>query len=279
MIISASRRTDIPAFYSEWLFNRVNAGYAITKNPFNLSQIRRVSLKPEDVDCFVFWTKDPYPMLPRLGELEGYFYYFLFTLTPYGKDIERNLRDKAEIEDTFVELSRKIGKNCVVWRYDPIILSGDMDIGWHSREFTRLCEKLAGFCDTCVISFADVYAKLKTKIIRELTVSEMNELAGVISTIAGKYRLRVKTCCEQIDLTCNGITQSSCIDAELITRLTGKPVVPKRDRSQRPGCNCAQSVDIGAYNTCPHGCVYCYANHQNTAKNAALHNPLGETML
>lgn len=283
MIISASRRTDIPCFYSEWFMNRIKAGRVLTRNPMNRAQVKTVPLTPDAVDCFVFWTKDPLNMLDKLPALDGagFQYYFQFTLTPYGKDVEKNLRDKNDIERTFIELSRLIGKNRVIWRYDPIILNDLFNIAYHENEFERLCAKLGEHTGSVTISFVDVYAKLRTDLIREIRKNEMHELAGRLSVIARRYGLAAKACCESEDLLAYGVERASCIDGTLIESITGRPLDIKRDKNQREGCGCCSSTDIGAYNTCKNGCVYCYANHSAASinKNAAFHDPLGEFLI
>lgn len=150
MIISASRRTDIPAFYAPWFLNRLGEGHVLVPNPFNPRSVSRVSLRPDAVDCIVFWTKNPAPMLPRLGELNGFKYYFQFTLNPYGKDIERNLPSIEERIETFRKLSEMIGKERVVWRYDPILINETYDTRFHREAFARLARKLSNHTERCM---------------------------------------------------------------------------------------------------------------------------------
>lgn len=283
MILSASRRTDIPCYYSEWFMNRIRAGYVLTRNPINHAQISRLPLSPDIVDCIVFWTKDAVNMLPHLDELDsfGYNYYFQFTLTPYGKDIEQNLRSKADIEDTFIELSKRIGKECVVWRYDPIILNDDLDIEYHKTEFFRMCKKLSTFTDVVTVSYVDMYSKLKTSLIRPITSGEIAELSGYIGLIAKKCGLRIVVCCENDDLMKFGIEQSSCIDKDRVEKVCGCTLYIKTDKNQRQGCGCVESIDIGAYNTCMNGCVYCYANGSFVTTNRRFksHEPESELLI
>ena len=155
MIISASRRTDIPAFYSEWLLNRLKEGYALVANPRNALRFSRVSLNPQTVDCLVFWTKNPAPMLPKLDEITamGYPFYFQFTLTPYGQDIEQNLPDKKTLLQTFQALSRLLGAKRVIWRYDPVILTAQMNIEYHLQCFETFASALEGYTHRCIFSF------------------------------------------------------------------------------------------------------------------------------
>ena len=160
MIISASRRTDIPAFYTPWFMNRVRAGFVDAINPFNRKQVSRISLRPEDVDCIVFWTKNAAPMLPHLAELSAmYPFYFQFTITPYGHDVEPGLPDKREVIRTFQQMSQQLSKTRMVWRYDPILLNDHYTIERHLHDFAVMLEMLAPYTDRCVISFLDLYRK------------------------------------------------------------------------------------------------------------------------
>jgi len=283
MILSASRRTDIPAFYSEWFENRLRAGYLFTRNPFNFSQVRKIELSPSYIDCIVFWTKDPFPMLPLLDKLDafGYRYYFQFTLTPYGAEIEKNLRPKKEIIRTFIALSNRLGRNRVFWRYDPIILNDAFSIDYHINNFKNLCEKLCEHTNSVTVSFVDLYKKSKTPLIREITNDETIRISMAFSGIAKHYGLPVRACCEQIDLTPYGITRASCIDPKTAESLCGHAISEKPDKNQRPGCGCASSVDIGAYNTCKNACVYCYANYSaaSVALNIKRHDPASEFLI
>ena len=228
----------------------------------------------------MFWTKDPLPLLPRLPEIDrmGHRYYFQFTLTPYDRALEKNLRDKDAIIKTFIESS----KHCpVLWRYDPIILSERLDIAWHTEQFARLCEKLHRHTPQVTISFMILYPKLKTPLIRRITESEMTEIAGCFAEIAGQYGLPGKACCEKTDLTPYGIQRASCIDRATVEALCGCKIAAPQDKNQRPGCGCLASVDIGVYNTCGNGCVYCYANHSagSVAANMRQHDLAGELLL
>ncbi len=276
MILSASRRTDIPCYYAEWFMNRIRTGYLLTRNPMNHAQVSRILLSPDIVDCIVFWTKDAANMLPYLNELDvlNYKYYFQFTLTPYGRDFEQNLRPKTNIEDIFITLSKRIGRERVVWRYDPIILNNTLNIEYHKAQFVRMCEKLSLYTDTVTISFVDMYAKLKTNLIRPITEDEIAELSAFIGKTVKEYGIRAIACCEKDDLTKYGIVQSSCIDRECIEKIIGYPLDVNADKNQRTGCGCVESIDIGAYNTCLNGCVYCYANNSQatTARRHASHD-------
>lgn len=277
MIISASRRTDIPAFYSEWFFNRIKEGYVLVRNPMNIYQVSKISLSPEVVDCIVFWTKNPKPMIRRLDELKDYKYYFQFTLTSYDKTIEPNVPTKKTIIQTFIELSNLIGKEKVIWRYDPIILTNLFTKEYHYKWFEKLAQKLSPYTNKCVISFVDLYRKteknLKGMELLPLANSDMEEIASKFSLIASKYGLSLETCSELINLEKYNIAHSKCIDDRLISNVLGINLTIEKDPNQRETCGCVKSIDIGAYNTCKHECYYCYANFSKdiVAKNISQH--------
>lgn len=260
MIISASRRTDIPAFYSEWFMNRLKEGYALIPNPRNSNRLGQVNLSPQNVDCIAFWTKNPTAMLGRLSELDamGYAYYIQFTLTPYGADVEPHLPSKAELLRIFIQMSEQIGALRSVWRYDPVVIDDKHSVDWHFERFSEMCETLRTHTERCILSFVDPYKSLNDKF-RAMTNDEMLEIASGFSRIADKYGIALFTCAEVIDLSRYGIRHSACVDQDLIERIIGYRIAAKKDANQRAACCCIESVDIGAYDTCPHGCTYCYA--------------------
>ena len=262
--------------------NRIRAGYVLTRNPFNHAQLSSVPLSPELVDCIVFWTKDAANLLPFLGELDalGYNYYFQYTLTPYDSRMERNLRPKSDIVATFQQLSRQVGCERMVWRYDPIVLNDELTVDYHKREFDQLCQALARFSDTVTISFVDLYPKVKTALVREISEEEIEELAAHIGETAARFGLEATACCERMDLTRFGISRASCIDRVRIEKITGRTLNLKQDKNQRQGCGCVSSIDIGAYGTCTNGCVYCYANRSTDSamRRFEQHDPAGELL-
>jgi len=278
MIISCSRRTDIPAFYSDWFFNRIREGFVLVRNPMNAKQVRRVSLLPEDVDGFVFWTKNPKPMLERLHLLNRYDYYFQFTLTSYGKDIESGVPPVEEMVDSFRRFSDRIGPRRVIWRYDPILLAKDIGMPYHLEHFADMAGRLSGYTQKCVISFLDMYRHITNRMVglsvRAPDVSEMRMLAKGICEAAGPCGMKVETCAEEIDLDDLGIDHGSCIDVRLMSDISGKNLSAEKDRYQRKLCGCAASVDIGQYDTCRYFCKYCYANvsSKKIEKHCALHD-------
>ena len=280
MIVSASRRTDIPAYYPDWFCNRVRAGYACVRNPMNFHQVSRISLSPDVVDGIVFWTKNPLPLLPRLEELRAYPFYFQFTLTPYGPDVEPGVPDKnSVILPAFQALSRKIGPERVIWRYDPILFTARYTKEYHLAAFSALAQRLQGYTRKCIISFVDLYRNTRANLdglgFAPLTEKEITELARRLADIAGKHHLVLETCAEQIDLAPYGIAHGHCIDRSLLEQLAGCRLALDKDKNQRPECGCMASVDIGMYDTCRHGCKYCYATHslKTVARNAAAHDP------
>jgi DNA repair photolyase len=288
MIISASRRTDIPAFYSEWFMNRLLEGYCLVPNPFNPRQVARISLVPEYVDAIVFWSKNPAPMLRFLPKVEnmGYRFYFLFTVNAYPKDLEPNLPPLTERISTFIELSDRLGPRRVIWRYDPVILSNRTDASYHRKTFENLCQQLAGHTQRVIISIITLYRKT----IRNLAPLEKQgyvfdkeprrnpEIEAILSHMsksAAKHRLEIFTCAEKRDYTVLGIKPSNCIDAALICDLWGIPVSSTKDPGQREHCGCALSRDIGMTDTCPHGCPYCYStmNPEIAMRRYKTHEP------
>ncbi|MCD9540462.1 DUF1848 family protein [Photobacterium carnosum] len=280
MIISASRRTDIPAFYSEWFINRIKSGFLLTRNPFNANQVKRISLLPNDVDAIVFWTRNPKKLLPHLEYLDqlGFRYYFQYTITGYSKKLETNTLHPLKAIDIFKELSLKIGKEKIIWRYDPIILSNVTPIPEHLRLFEKIASLLSGYTNQVVISFADLYKKTETNLdkVDGLEYSdilhnekELNNLCTGLKEIAVKYKMHITTCAEEVNLKSTGIEHGKCIDDRLIESIFDIKVTNSKDQGQRSECGCVKSVDIGMYNSCLHGCIYCYATYQ---KKGALDN-------
>lgn len=275
MIISASRRTDIPACFSQWFFRRLEEGFVCVRNPVNFHQVSRVSLSPEVVDGIVFWTKNPLPMLDSLQLLKDYPFYFQFTLTAYGQDLEPGVPSKnSTIVPAFQELSRRIGPERVIWRYDPILLTPKYTTDYHVRYFEELARRLSGYTTKCVISFVDLYRHLGQQF-QSLGTAEIIELAGRLSEIAQKYGLILETCAEKLDLSQFDIRHGHCVDAGLLEQLIGQPLSLSKDKNQRAACGCMASIDIGMYNSCANGCKYCYANHApaTVSRNLKSHDP------
>lgn len=269
MIISASRRTDIPAHYADWFLKRLKEGYALVRNPVNPRQVSRVNLMPEAVEGIVLWTKNPAPLLGRLESLKPYAHYFQFTLNAYGEDIEPGVPDLAARIDTFRALSDAVGKQRVVWRYDPVLLSPAYTVDHHLRGFEHIAKSIAGYAERCVISFLDFYPKISaaSRTLGFIPVSDeqLRRVAEKLAGIAFSYGFMVDACAEPANLSDLGIGRARCVDDRLLSRIAGRPIIVPKDKNQRPACNCAASVDIGAYDTCPNGCRYCYANRSARA--------------
>lgn len=280
MIISASRRTDIPTYYSKWFFNRIMDGYVLVRNPMNTHQISKISLNPDIVDGIVFWTKNPIPMLNELNVLRDYMYYFQFTLNSYAQDVETHVPSKQkQIIPAFKKLSDTIGPDRVIWRYDPIFISDTYTPEYHIRYFERIAKELSPYTKKCTISFIDFYRNT-SKNVSGLSLCDFPEetqrkLAKELAAIASSYGLLIDTCAEGIELREYGIEHARCIDDRLLSKLLACPLDVKKDKSQRLECGCIESIDIGAYNTCRNGCKYCYANYsgKTVCSNFAKHIP------
>jgi hypothetical protein len=239
----------------------MKAGFVDVANPFNPRQVRRVSLLPADVDCVVFWTKDARPMQKHLAEFTAYGvpYMILYTLTPYGQDIEPGLPDKNAVLRSFLEVSGAVGTERLAWRYDPIILTPQMNADWHVQAFSRLAANLEGRAARCITSFVQPYRRVRKNLAalgwtKPDAAARRGLLAG-LAGIAAARGMSLQTCADEETPEYAG----ACIDAALISRIMGRPVSAGRDTHQRKACLCSQRVDIGGYGTCGHGCLYCYA--------------------
>lgn len=280
MIISASRRTDIPTYYSEWLFNRLKEGFVLVRNPKNIHQIGRINLSPDVVDGIVFWTKNPVSMLGRLSELDRYNYYFQFTLNAYDRDVEPDIPSKNNIIiPAFQKLSQAIGREKVIWRYDPVFFNDRYTMEYHCKYFKVLAAKLGDYTEKCTISFLDLYRNTVRNMqplnIQRETEEQQFEMMQRFSDIAKEYGFYIDTCAEAIEFDESGISHAHCIDRERLERIGKYKLTAGKDPNQRTECGCIASIDIGAYNTCKNGCLYCYANynHKTVMKNTQIHNP------
>ncbi|MEG0177640.1 DUF1848 domain-containing protein [Anaerorhabdus sp.] len=259
MILNISGRTDIVAFYTEWLMNRINEGYVDVRNPFYPKSVSRINFC--DVEAIVFCTKNPKPIIKYLNQIKIPCI-FQVTCTPYDKDIELCVEDKKEIVKSIIELSRLIGKENVILRYDPILINDKYTIDYHERAFERLCSLLAGSVEQVIVSFVDEYKNVNRHM-RELRIKKLSEKEyldiGVrLVSITNKYGMTIQTCYEKNDLTSVGFIQSACCTKELAYRLTGRSNFGKWKARD---CGCIEMVDIGTYNSCRHYCKYCYANY------------------
>jgi hypothetical protein len=273
MIISASRRTDVPAFYSEWLINRIKEGYCLTVNPNNPKLVRRVELAPDVIDAFIFWTKNPKPMFSKLDFLDklGYSYVFLYTLNNYPTYLEPHIPDLENRIDSFSILSSRLCPDRVIWRYDPVILTSSITFDFHVNNFQILCSRLKGLTNRVIISFLDTYSFVPKRIKNSIPpgdelldfstiIDKVYLLSEQLSQIAKKHGMEIYSCAEIFELKNAGILPGACIDGLYLTRIFGKSFSTKKDKGQRPECNCVIGVDIGQYDTCRNRCTYCYAN-------------------
>ena len=279
MILSASRRTDIPNYYSAWFLKRLEEGFVCVRNPFNPRQVSQITLSPTAIDCIVFWTKNPGPLLEQIDRLQPYAYYFQFTLNPYARDIEPLVPGKATAGlDLFRRLAEKVGRERVRWRYDPVLCNDRYTVEYHLQYFGKLAARLGGYTESCTISFLDVYRHNKNILaqrgIRTPTATERRELAAGFALAAKAYKIKLNACSEDGDYQSFGIGRAACIDGELIERLTGKRIPLSKDRGQRKCCGCAASADIGAYNTCANGCLDCYAQTGKPWRQVSVDSPL-----
>ncbi len=278
MVINTGSRTDIPAYYSKWFYNRIREGCVLARNPYYPSQVSRYRLTPEVVDCLIFCTKNPEPMLGRLGEIRAFGQLWFVTITPYGKEIEPHVPDKDSVLESFKRLSDAVGANAVCWRYDPIFISDQYTLEVHTERFGAMAEKLKGFTESCVISFIDLYAKTRKNFpgVRAVTREEQLLLGKRLINIGRENGMVIRTCCEGTELGAFGADTSGCMTREVIEHAIGCSLEIKRSgKPAREGCSCLLGNDIGSYNTCGHGCVYCYANYdqETVLKNMRLHDP------
>lgn len=294
VIISASRATDIPAFYGEWLAGRLASGYLVWTNPFN--SLRKQIVSFAKTRAVVFWSKNPAPIERHLGQLEerGINYYFTFTVNDYEREgLEQSVPPLDERLATFRRLAKRLGGERVVWRFDPIIVGDSLTPERILEKIERIGDRLHRHTRRLVISFADVarYRRVRRNLVRagfddsaEPGPEAVRRIAGGIQALNENWGLSVASCAEEVDLSAFGIAHNRCVDDELMARVfshdaelmaflgraggaaaplpgRGAPDAnPLKDRSQRKLCGCVASKDIGRYNTCPHRCAYCYAN-------------------
>ena len=262
MIINTGQRTDIPAFYAEWFANRIKEGYVCVRNPYDPAQVSRYRLDPSVVDVIGFCTKDPSPMFPYMDLLKDFGQYWFMTLTSYGRDIEPNVPDKHRLIEDFKTLSGMVGKDAIGWRYDPIFLSEKYTAEYHLRAFRKIAESLKGYTETAVISFIDLYPKVRRNFpeVREVERADRLELGKGIIKIASGCGMTVKPCAEGDELAVYGADCSGCMKISDYEKAIGKRLIAPKKKGARAECACYLSCDIGAYNTCLHLCRYCYAN-------------------
>ena len=277
MIINTGQRTDIPAFYAEWFANRLKEGFVCVRNPYNPVQVSRYRLDPAVVDVIGFCTKNPAPMFPHMDLLKDYGQYWFVTITPYGRDIEPNVPNKHRLLEDFKKLSGLVGIRSIGWRYDPIFLSERYTMDYHLSAFEQIASALEGTTETVVISFIDLYPKVRRNFpeAREVTKEERLFLGKKIIEIAGAHGMTVKPCAEGEELAVYGADCGGCMRIADYEKAIGKPLKVPKKKGARSECACYLSCDIGAYNTCRHLCRYCYANAEpeRVLAQSRLHDP------
>jgi hypothetical protein len=293
MIISASYKTDIPTFYGEWLMNRLQAGYCKMVNPYG-RQIYTISLLREDVDGFVFWTKNIGPFLKYLPEVreKGYPFIVQHTINGYPRELEFRVINHAQTVEHIKRLAGDYGSDVVVWRYDPIVFSSLTPIDWHRNNFQRLAQSLQGTTDEVVISFAQIYRKTKRNMDwaaqkfnfdwadHEMLCEEKGrDLAIEFAEVASAYGMQLKICSQKAFLVPGIVEEARCVDADRLEKVAHCSIASKsKQKGNRKECGCFASRDIGEYDTCPHGCIYCYAVHNRELALSRFkeHDPLSE---
>ncbi len=278
MILNTGCRTDIPAYYSEWFYNRIKEGYVLARNPYYPNQVMKYSLDSRVVDCLCFCTKNPEPMLSRMEEIKQFKQFWHVTITPYGKEVEPYVPDKERVMEAFKRLAAIVGVNAVGWRYDPIFITDKYSLDFHVDAFRKMAENLAGYTQTCVISFIDLYAKTRRNFsgIREVPRADQIAIAREFVEIGRKHGITIRSCCEGAFLEEYGVDVSGCMTKQILEKATGASLdLAKIKKPAREECNCLLGNDIGMYNTCGHGCLYCYANYdrKTVEQNMRLHNP------
>ena len=276
-IISASRRTDIPAFYSEWFIRRLQAGVAYVKNPYG-GQINKVSLKPEGIHSIVFWSKNYSPLISRMDEIEETTknLFFHFTITGIPEDIEQSTPPVEDTVNDFIYLAKKYSPVRLVWRFDPVCITDKLPFSFYEEMFSRIAERLEGSCIKCYMSFVQKYKKALVnfeKYSDHILIDTKEELqkdyARRLSRIADRHGIRLYACCNDYLLS-GSVHKGSCINSRELSELFNDYSVSSPAAPTRKECACTKSIDIGSYDTCPHGCLYCYANSDKERSGAAL---------
>ena len=277
MILNTGLRTDIPGFFSEWFYNRIDDGFVYVRNPYAKNQIYSYRLDPELIDCIIFCTKNPKPMFENLEKIDKFNQYWHITITPYEKEIEPNVPPMNDVLESFKYLSKKLGKENVTLRYDPIFINEKYTLEKHIESFEYIINSLSGYTTEAIISFIDLYEKTKRNFpkAREVTKDERLKLGKEFAQIGKKNNITIKTCVEGTELDKFGIDSSGCMTKEVIERAINKNLNIPKQKARNGECYCLLNNDIGEYNTCGHGCLYCYANSNKrlVKRNLKLHDP------
>ena len=263
MIIQTGSRTDIPAFYADWFANRIREGFVYVRNPYNMTYVTKFMLNPSIVDLISFCTKNPEPMLKYLELLRPYGMYWYVTITGYGRDIEPNVPGIAEVIESFKRLSEFAGIDSMGWRYDPIFLDEKYTTEYHLEKFEEIAAALDGYTNTSVISFIDIYQKVKKNFpeAKAIEKAERLFLGENMVRIAGQHGMVLRPCAEGNELEQFGADCSGCMTQAIYEKAVHNTMVFPKGKSARASCKCFLGNDIGMYNTCLHMCRYCYANY------------------
>ena len=276
MILNTGSRTDIPAFYSRWFYNRIKEGWVLVRNPYHPIQITRYILSPRVIDAVIFCTKNPEPMLEGISALSAFDTFWFVTITPYGKDIEPFVPEKEMVIESFQKLSDITGCERMSWRYDPVFISETYTSDYHIRQFEKTAVMLKGYTKQCVVSFIDLYEKTKRNFpeAKNVTGSEQRYLIEAFGEIAEHNDLQIHLCCESSSLVRNRVDADGCMSKGVLERALGCRLNVPKKKMARSGCECLLGADIGAYHTCGHGCLYCYANYdrQTVEENMKQHD-------
>lgn len=277
MILNTGGRTDAVQYYSKWLLNRFKEGFVYSRNPFYPNKVTRYELIPKKIDCVVFCSKNYAPILDRLNEITDKFNtYFYYTITAYRKDIEPGVPDIQKSIETLFKLEEIVGFKRIAWRYDPVLLTEKYTIDYHLKTFNYMAEQLNGHIDRCIFSFVEMYKKLKHNMpeILLLTKEDREILAKGLGDIAGRYGIYLQTCAEVQNFEKYGIHKSGCMTLDILGMANDVKFRSLKHKGMRKNCNCIESRDIGAYDTCPNGCRYCYANSspKKALENFKLHD-------
>lgn len=263
MIINTGQRTDIPAFYSKWFINRIREQYVLVRNPYYPSRVTKYILDPSIVDVIGFCTKNPHPMLKYLDELKDYKQFWYITITPYYSDLEPNVPKASDVIRDFKYLSNKLGANAVGWRYTPIIINEKYSVEAHIKAFEYIAGELEGYTRLVAFGFLDLYDKLRKRAPELIDTTDENKIiiAKKFKEIALRHHLELRLCSKEKWLSEYGIDTNGCMRLSDYENAAMCHLSPKKKMEARKGyCSCMLSSDIGAYNSCPHFCKYCYAN-------------------
>lgn len=277
MILNTGGRTDTVQYFSKWLLNRFKEGFVYSRNPLFPNKVTKYELTPDKIDCVVFCSKNYEPILNNLHEITDKFNtYFHYTITAYGKDVEPNVPDIEKSITTLLKLEKIVGTKRLSWRYDPVLLTEKYTIDYHLNTFEYMAKSLSGHIDRCIFSFVEMYKKLNVNMPEIILMTENDKeiIAKGLGEIAKRHNILIQTCGMQGDYTKYGINKSGCMTLDIIGKANGVEFRNLKHRGMRKGCNCIESRDIGAYDTCLNGCRYCYANfrHDRAIENFKLHN-------